>query len=1046
MLSGVFFAAAAEEPIALDSIDPPNFYITYDDHINILMAASSLFDIDSIYIDDNKAILRDGIFTVSGLPLILGRNAFIIRLNDTLGNTSNYLYTVYRQEPAKEPEASIETPEEPVSSEEVITQAAIDETVKAEPVTTAKEIPVNTQSSPVAGGFLTKTSPITTYKNVILADSASDTFVSSPVLLSSVSTSGSQSYVSEESVSSNGALTVVFSSPYDKQVVTENSLKISGSFDPSAGISSITVNGQACSPDFTNNTFTGPMLISPGEARRKGVKSDSSEYIIMDVDSNTHSGKNILKVLITNDLGRTDKQDLIFYYYQLFVKANTYGESIFTYDDGTIISLPVRNIQSYNKGLLCNPPYSGWVYPEKAYRDENHNSWPFIFAYSDDMKAFYFTENYPASLFTSWGNAVPGTTGHSSVDTHLLLHAPPAGDTPFILVLKHVATIESLPIYSGWVYSAIANYKFNGCDILPLAAPSCLGRYDSCYVVIDEFTPDEDFYVNVQTPNYGEGFRTAFARVDRFFSIGNITTLTADILVDSNNDGLLGGEDNAYEMVSPGCVFWVNDDDDYNESSIHQDDSNPALASGEADCHDNKINGIRDLEDFMPLNITIPDIKEWTNNQNVKFYLKAEGEGKIRVFMRTKDMREYGAKTYLNDLNSSKSQYQEEMKFLLPSDDNKIEGQLLDPSWFDSDGNFYAIFEGVSEGSLKLTLEVELGEGGSKKRFTLDEAVIALKDIRKMYKVENIREGPTNTDGLIRYRNKTELGEIFASDPSRVIIWVHGYNNTLEGSLGSADIVYKRLYQTGFRGSFVFISWDTADWVQPFSAFNFNGDWVSSFRSAHITADIINDARAAYPDARIDVVAHSLGNNLVLYSLRLLSAEDKTPIDNFIMAEPAVQGEVFSGLSRMPYYDLIGVRHDFFDNMYANSLNAVSGKIYNTYSTNDGALKLAFKVNNLILALPTPMDDRYNLVNDTTLTIGNEYTNPLGLAKASSPYGKFVSRSFYPPDYNNKADKNTRPYGIRDHCSMTVEYYYDVQRFYNYILTQKDDDNREAEE
>jgi hypothetical protein len=410
-------------------------------------------------------------------------------------------------------------------------------------------------------------------------------------------------------------------------------------------------------------------------------------------------------------------------------------------------------------------------------------------------------------------------------------------------------------------------------------------------------------------------------------------------------------------------------------------------------------------------------------------------------------MREYGAKTYLNDLDSSKSQYQEKMKFLLPSDsDTKQEGQLLDPSWFDSEGRFYAIFEGVEKGSLKLTLEVELGTDGSKKRFVLDEAVITLKDVRGMYKAVNIREGPTNTGGLIRYRNRMESGEIFAPNTKKVLIWVHGYNNTLEGSLGSADIVYKRLYRTGFQGPFIFISWDAADWVQPFSAINFNGDWVNSFRSAHITADIIKDARAAYPDAIIDVVAHSLGNNLILYSLRLLSAENGTPLNNFIMAEPAVPGEVFSGLSRTPYYDLIGARHDLFDNMYANSLNAVSGKIYNTYSTNDSALKLAFKVNNLILALPTPMDDRYNLVNDTTLTIGNEYTDPLGLAKASSPHSKFVSRSFYPPDYNNKADKNTRPYGIRDHCSMTVEYYYDVQRFYNYILTQKDDDNGEAEE
>jgi hypothetical protein len=1049
MLSGVSFVAAAEEPMALDSIDPPNFYITYDDHINILMVASSRFEIDSIYIDDNKAILKDGVFTVTGLPLILGRNAFIIRLNDTLGNASNYLYTVYRQEPAKEPEASIETPEEPVSSEEVKTQAATDETVKAEPVTTAKEIPVNNESSPAAGGFLTKTSPITAYKNVILADSASDTIVSSPVSSSSVSTSGSQSYVSEESVSSNGALTVVFSSPYDKQVVTENSLKISGSFDPSSGISSITVNGQACSPDFTNNTFTGPMLISPGEARRRGVKSDSSEYIIMDVDSNTHSGKNVLKVLITNDLGRTDKQDSIFYYYQLFVKANTYGESIFTYDDGTTFSLATRNTQSYNKNLFYDPPYSGWSYPEKAYRNENHFTYPYHYDYSDDMKAFYHADNCPGYRPSDYGSSM-GVHGRYSVCTKLTLHTPPIKETPFILVLKDCTLFEYMPMFltstSQYIPNAISRYLLNGNPIIPMDS---LNRYSrSGYALIEGFTPDMDYPVEFQIPKYGgdKGIQTsAFCRTSQYFHVDDITTLTADILLDSDNDGLLGGEDNAYEMVSPGCVFWVNDDDDYNESSVHPDDSSPALASGKADCHDNKINGIRDLEDFMPFNITIPDITEWTNNQNVKFYLKAAGEGKVRVFKRIQDAEKENDLAYLKKLNRSIQQYTEKMKFLLPSDDNKKEGQLLDPSWFDSEGNFYAIFEGAEKGSLKLTLEVELGTDGKKKRVTLDEVVVTLVDVESMFKVYNTRynsnsgdqEGPTvGNDNLLRYRFIREqegYGSRFPEDPDRIIIWTHGYNNSIYESLENIETLFKRLYITGFRGGFIGVAWAVHRWQDDFgimdelSWINFDPDWEKSYRSGHVFADIIRNTKASYPDAKLDLFVHSLGNNVACYALRLLSEKDEQIVDNFILHEAAVPGEVFCGeYGKVEYYGE-NLRDGFFDNIYSESLGAVKGKVYNTFCIYDIAVATGFPIAGAF-GLSTPLDVDYKFANKATKTqISLDYKG-LGCSAVDTIFGdKIKSR-----DQFNHEEK--RPSGIKGHGSQTAEYYYDVARFFERVV------------
>jgi len=390
-------------------------------------------------------------------------------------------------------------------------------------------------------------------------------------------------------------------------------------------------------------------------------------------------------------------------------------------------------------------------------------------------------------------------------------------------------------------------------------------------------------------------------------------------------------------------------------------------------------------------------------------------------------MREYGAKTYLKDLNSSVKQYRQAPLAFDSNDKNKI---LLDIEDFDEKGNFHGIFEGVSVGELKLALCVDFNNG--KDVVVLDEAYITIKNIKDMYKLINIRNGPTSTsaDSIPRYRDKQESGNVFAPDTTRIFVWVHGYNNTLKGSIGSADVVYKRLYQTGFRGSFFAISWDTANWIQPFSAADFNGDWENSFRSATITADIIKELRKNSPNSRIDIGAHSLGNNLVLYSLRLLSAEGKKPIDNFIMAESAVPGEVFCGITRTSDYDLLNYRFNFFDNMYAKSLNAVTGKIYNTYSSNDDILDGVLKINNFWLGLPTPLDDRYNLVIESTNTKSNSSIDPLGLTETISSYAKLHSE----PMYNSNT---IRPYGIKGHCSLSEEYYYDVKEFYNYLLYQR---------
>jgi len=94
----------------------------------------------------------------------------------------------------------------------------------------------------------------------------------------------------------------------------------------------------------------------------------------------------------------------------------------------------------------------------------------------------------------------------------------------------------------------------------------------------------------------------------------------------------------------------------------------------------------------------------------------------------------------------------------------------------------------------EVALEVELGAVDSKKRVVLDEAYLALINVKEMFEVYNTRytfvvgdqEGPTDQgDGLLRYkviREQEGYGSRFPGNPDRIIIWNHGYNNTVQQS------------------------------------------------------------------------------------------------------------------------------------------------------------------------------------------------------------------------------------------------------------------------
>ncbi|HOX09108.1 MAG TPA: alpha/beta hydrolase [Candidatus Omnitrophota bacterium] len=1019
-------------PLGFKSMHPPQFSSVRMDRIVLKGELKHDFKLKSVRIKGDEAIIRDNSFETGDIQLREGMNSMLIELTDVNGRRRLVSYSInYDPKP----------------------------------------------QSPGGGSLVDRP--------VLTLDMTAEGYTAPAQKKLSTRTVRRTASVSAPATRTNPNLDVVFSSPYMKQVITEDKLKIGGRFNKNAGIKAITVNEQICEMDQSSGTFKGPMLISPGEARRNNVNCDSKDYIIMKVDPIGHSGRNELKVKITPTEGKPYEDRIIYYYYQLYVGLSTYGKTYTKWhriinDDGSIgfiengqdAELPYSYTQSYNKNVFSEPPFDGWEYEDYNGRALNYDyAWYFWTGelqgrhWYYDIPAFYFAmDNYwnPIWYESPAGNMGPIRTIN---DTKLVVHTPPLEGAPFIIKLGKCEFLETSDMFIGVPELDIKDYRINGISLSKLCGDferrEGGGEEDIAYIVIDDYKIDVDMELKLEAPFYEtcfdyyvlnpQGHRISHANTcNKYFYATVEDGIRGDILVDSNNDGFLGGEDNAVEQNDPGCVFWVNDDDDYNESSIHPDDGNPDLASGECDAYDDKINGIRDLEDFMPFNLTIPNINEWANTQNVKFYLKAEGQGKIRIFKRSKDMREYGAKTYLSDLDSSKSQYQEKMKFLLPPDDKKEEGQLLNPSWFDSNGNFYGIFEGIEKGSLKLILEVQLGEVNNKKRVVLDEVYLNLVDVKDMFKVYNTRytyvtgdqEGPTEQgDKLLRYkiiREQKGYGSRFPKNPDRVIIWDHGYNNTAQQSLENATIIFKRLYRTGYRGGFIGVVWAVKN-----SALEFDADWLSSYRTGHVFADIVRNTKNTYPEAKLDLFAHSLGGNVACYALKILASKNEQIVDNLILHEAAVPGEVFCGeYCKINHYGN-GLRDDYFDNIYADSLNALKGKVYNTYCAKDKAVGVWFPKAGA-LGLSTPLDDDYIFVNKEIRTQISLNYRGLGCSPADTLFDdKIIS-------VDGLINDELHPYGIRDHGSQSREYYYDVQlhfqRVHNPKMMEKPEPDNEEEE
>ncbi|MCI4677651.1 alpha/beta hydrolase [Rhodoblastus acidophilus] len=125
-----------------------------------------------------------------------------------------------------------------------------------------------------------------------------------------------------------------------------------------------------------------------------------------------------------------------------------------------------------------------------------------------------------------------------------------------------------------------------------------------------------------------------------------------------------------------------------------------------------------------------------------------------------------------------------------------------------------------------------------------------------------------------------------AAEASKILILIHGFNTSFRGV---AELALELGANLDYAGAIVAWSWPSEG-----SAFAYPYDEDSSAWSEPHLADLVTRIAAIAPDLRIDFVAHSMGNRILLQMLRDFALEKaKLPIGVAVFAAPDVSQDVF---------------------------------------------------------------------------------------------------------------------------------------------------------
>ena len=337
------------------------------------------------------------------------------------------------------------------------------------------------------------------------------------------------------------------------------------------------------------------------------------------------------------------------------------------------------------------------------------------------------------------------------------------------------------------------------------------------------------------------------------YSLADFVAEPAGLEADVNRNGTIG--DNERPTDGKPIRHWINDDDDHGEWQERSD--LPGRPADQADYAHPGIDGMRDLVDFLPINLNLAHITKLLRPSDGFRYYVTHPEQAVQVTLTSLSPSTAGSIHRVIDLKAFGPKLNEPVtsaEILRPDPHGRIE---IPASFIDritAFGHGVILMEGAKASQQPLRLEIRKSD----KTVATIEQPIAIVPVETMYRHVNLTRVPCDYSGrpavvkkAARPQQVDEPRGLPDSETNgRWVVLVHGYNVPADGARGWHAETFKRLHVLGSRARFVGVTWNGDTGL----------DYHKAVYHAFQTGDEVPKALGFLDASRTLLIGHSLGN------------------------------------------------------------------------------------------------------------------------------------------------------------------------------------------
>lgn len=337
------------------------------------------------------------------------------------------------------------------------------------------------------------------------------------------------------------------------------------------------------------------------------------------------------------------------------------------------------------------------------------------------------------------------------------------------------------------------------------------------------------------------------------YALADFIAVPAGIEADVDRDGFIAAQERP--AAGKPLRHWVNDDDDHGECQGRDD--LPGLPRDKADHAQAGIDGLRDLVDFLPLNLNLSRVTSLLRPADGFRYYVTHPESAVQVALSGLTPAAAGSIHRVPDLMAfgpKESSGIASAEILRPDDDGRIELPASFIERITAYGHGVILAEGTK--ASRQALRIEIRRDG--RTIAAIEQPMAIVPVETMYRHVNLAGLNSDYSGQRATVRKLGRGRQ-VDDPeglpdaetnARWVVMIHGYNVAGDQARAWHAETFKRLHVLGSKARFVGLTW--------------NGDTGLDYHLAVYHAfqagDEVPRALGFLDPSRTLLIGHSLGN------------------------------------------------------------------------------------------------------------------------------------------------------------------------------------------